>query len=283
MMREHTKNAELARCGVTRFATTFLTLQSLQKQKPALRNMFASEQWTSGKWANERKGQRANDIVFTPTFWNNVLLTLKIMGPLVKVLRLVDNEKKPAMGYVYEAMERAKLAIAAALGKDSNEYILVSEIIDKRWNCTLHHPLHAAGYYLNPEFYCYNETIESDKEVTVGLHDCINRLVPEKAKQDLIMAELIQWINQEGFFGLESAKRQHGKIAPAEWWKLYGKGTPNLQQLAIRVLSLTCSASGCERNWSTFEHIHSKKRNRLEHKKLHDLVPALFLRLSPRP
>ncbi|KAF5755625.1 putative ribonuclease H-like superfamily [Helianthus annuus] len=176
MMREHTKNAELARCGVTRFATTFLTLQSMQKQKPALRNMFASEQWTSGKWATERKGQRANDIVFTPTFWNNVLLTLKIMGPLVKVLRLVDNEKKPAMGYVYEAMERAKLAIAAALGKDSNEYILVSEIIDKR-------------------------------------------LVPEKAKQDLIMAELIQWINQEGFFGLESAKRQHGKIARAEWWK----------------------------------------------------------------
>ncbi|XP_035833031.1 uncharacterized protein LOC118481839 [Helianthus annuus] len=66
------------------------------------------------------------------------------------------------------------------------------------------------------------------------------------------MVELIQWINQEGFFGLESAKRQHGKIAPAEWWKLYGKGTPILQQLAIR--------------------IHSKKRNRLEHKKLHDFV-----------
>ena len=29
--------------------------------------------------------------------------------------------------------------------------------------------------------------------------------------------------------------------------------TPELQKFAIRVLSLTCSALGCERNWSTFE------------------------------
>ncbi|KAI3742410.1 hypothetical protein L1987_60091 [Smallanthus sonchifolius] len=272
MMREFTKNNELTRSGVTRFATTFLTLQSLHKQKSALRHMFASEKWTTNKWGKEHKGKRANDIVFTPTVWNNVFFTLKVMGPLVRVLRLVDNEKKPAMGYVYEAMERAKIVIAKALGKQSNDYVSVSHIIDKRRNCQLHHPLHAAGYYFNPEFYCYNIYIENDKEVSTGLHDCIKKLVPNKAKQDLIMKEMIMWVNQEGFFGLEVAKRAHGKIAPAEWWKLYGKGTPNMQQLAIKVLSLTCSASGCERNWSTFEHIHSKKRNRSEHKKLQDLV-----------
>ncbi|KAH1087149.1 hypothetical protein GYH30_018614 [Glycine max] len=53
---------------------------------------------------------------------------------------------------------------------------------------------------------------------------------------------------------------------------MFGSQTPNLQKLAIKILSLTCSASGCERNWSVFEQIHSKKRNRLEHKRLHDLV-----------
>lgn len=45
-----------------------------------------------------------------------------------------------------------------------------------------------------------------------------------------------------------------------------------LQMLAIRVLSQTCSSSGCVKNWSIFEHIHSKKRNRLEHYKLNDIV-----------
>jgi hypothetical protein len=52
----------------------------------------------------------------------------------------------------------------------------------------------------------------------------------------------------------------------------YGTSAPNLQHLAIRVLSQTCSSSGCERNWSMFEHIHSKKINRLEHQRLNDLV-----------
>jgi hypothetical protein len=43
---------------------------------------------------------------------------------------------------------------------------------------------------------------------------------------------------------------------------------PELQKLAIWVLSQTCSSSGCECNWSVFEKIHSKKCNRLEMFKL---------------
>jgi hypothetical protein len=45
-----------------------------------------------------------------------------------------------------------------------------------------------------------------------------------------------------------------------------------LQNFAIRVLSQGSSASACERNWSSFNHIHSKKRNRLLSRKLEDLV-----------
>eukprot|EP00268_Persea_americana_P035806 TRINITY_DN35308_c0_g3_i1.p1 TRINITY_DN35308_c0_g3~~TRINITY_DN35308_c0_g3_i1.p1 ORF type:complete len:116 (+),score=13.80 TRINITY_DN35308_c0_g3_i1:559-906(+) len=47
---------------------------------------------------------------------------------------------------------------------------------------------------------------------------------------------------------------------------------PELQTLAIRILSQCCSSSGCELNWSIFEHIHSPKRNILEHEWLNDLV-----------
>ncbi|XP_070023764.1 uncharacterized protein [Nicotiana sylvestris] len=57
-----------------------------------------------------------------------------------------------------------------------------------------------------------------------------------------------------------------------EWWVQYGVETPELQAFAIKVLSLTCSSSGYERNWSVFEHIHTKKRNRLTLKRLHNLV-----------
>ena len=55
-------------------------------------------------------------------------------------------------------------------------------------------------------------------------------------------------------------------------WEQFGNDTPDLQKFAIRVLGQCCSATGCERNWSIFEFIHSKRRNRLEHKRLNDLV-----------
>nr|KYP49050.1 hypothetical protein KK1_029253 [Cajanus cajan] len=137
-----------------------------------------------------------------PSFWRNVVYILKVMAPLVKVLRLVDSEKKPAMGYIYEAMDKAKEAIMKSFNNNETKYKAVFEIVDRRWDVQLHRPLHAA----------------------------------------------------------------------AQWWRLYGSSTPNLQQLAIKILSLTCSSSGCERNWSVFEQIHTKRRNRLDHKKLHDLV-----------
>jgi hypothetical protein len=56
------------------------------------------------------------------------------------------------------------------------------------------------------------------------------------------------------------------------WWKMHGICAPDLQKIAIRILSQTCSSSGCERNWSTFDQIHTKRRNRLAQKKLNDLV-----------
>ncbi|CAL0308058.1 unnamed protein product [Lupinus luteus] len=45
-----------------------------------------------------------------------------------------------------------------------------------------------------------------------------------------------------------------------------------VSQLAIKILSQTTSSSGCERNWSVFERIHTRKRNKLEHKRLNYLV-----------
>ena len=58
----------------------------------------------------------------------------------------------------------------------------------------------------------------------------------------------------------------------AHWWESFGSQCPELKKFAIIILSQTCSASSCERNWFVFECIHTKKRNRLEQKQLNDLV-----------
>ncbi|KAK2654652.1 hypothetical protein Ddye_014508 [Dipteronia dyeriana] len=62
---------------------------------------------------------------------------------------------------------------------------------------------------------------------------------------------------------------------PVTWWTNYGSETPNLQTIAKRIISLTTSSPGCERNWSTFEGIHTKKRNQLDTNRLNNLVSGL--------
>ncbi|XP_042387691.1 uncharacterized protein LOC121979764 [Zingiber officinale] len=208
------------------------------------------------------------------------------------VLRIADNETRPAMGYIYEAMDRANETILKSFDNNREKCKNVLDIIDSRWDRQLHHPLHAAGYYLNSYFYYHNPKVETDTEVTNGLFACIQRLIPSPELRDkIIMEELPVYKNSESLFGNEFAIRARNNkdqpMTPANWWKMFGNGTPNLKEFAIKVLSLTCSASGCERNWSIFEHfaysksmmvpsyvaqLHSKKRNRLDHKKLHDLV-----------
>jgi hypothetical protein len=60
----------------------------------------------------------------------------------------------------------------------------------------------------------------------------------------------------------------------ADWWLDHGRayGYEDLAYVAIRVLSQTTSATGCERNWSTFGLIHTKQRNRLKSARLEKLV-----------
>ncbi|RDX80346.1 hypothetical protein CR513_39107, partial [Mucuna pruriens] len=80
-MRKFTNKFELVRYEVTRFVTTFLTLQRLHKQK------------VESRAAKDPKGKKATNIVLMPSFWNDVVYLLKTMSPIVRVLRLVDNEK----------------------------------------------------------------------------------------------------------------------------------------------------------------------------------------------
>jgi hypothetical protein len=69
-----------------------------------------------------------------------------ISEPLVKVLHLVDGDK-PAMRYLYEAMDRAKEAIHRYYeNKGEDGFTRRAEIwsvIDERWNNSLHRPIHA--------------------------------------------------------------------------------------------------------------------------------------------
>lgn len=248
MMREFTGERDMIRTAKTRFATAFLTLKRFHVQQGNLKKMFASEKWKNSKYSKEVTGKRITDIITMRSFWRNMLFALKVCSPLVKVLRLVDGEKQSPMGYIYEAMDRAKEDIAASFNNDEDKYRDIFDIIDKRWSIQLHRPLHATGYYLNPELFYSNRAIEKDTKVLDGLHKCIERLVNDDVLENKITDQLEIYKKAEGLFGGKMAIKQRNLKKPADWWSCFGASTPELQDLALKILNLTCSSSGCERN-----------------------------------
>ncbi|CAN1170206.1 hypothetical protein LINPERHAP2_LOCUS28863 [Linum perenne] len=90
------------------------------------------------------------------------------------------------------------------------------------------------------------------------------------------MQHLDTFHHARGMFSSYGSMQLLDRKNPADWWSSFGDDVPELQKFAIRILSLTCSASGCERNWSVFERVHFKKRNRLLQKKMNDIVYVMY-------
>ncbi|KAG6528237.1 hypothetical protein ZIOFF_010388 [Zingiber officinale] len=270
---------EIIRPGETRFATTFIALKSLHDHKDSLQALVTSGDYK--KFLKIDKGKEVKQIVLDEKFWNNCLITVRIMGPLIRLLRVCDTDERPSLGYVYEGMYRAINGIKKLFKNKERFYKPYTDIINERWDRMLRKNLHADAYYLNPAFQ-YDPTFSTHPEITNGLFDYIESKV-DWCSLDALTYEIGMFRDRQGSFGRKSAILSSQTNRPESWWKLFGCDAQNLQKLAIRILGQTASSSGCERNWSVFERIHTKRRNRLEHQRLNDLVYVHYnLRLQYR-
>ncbi|XP_057761141.1 uncharacterized protein LOC130981575 [Arachis stenosperma] len=196
--------------------------------------MFISDEWKESKCSKTRDGKNIENIL-DKTFWGNIIHCLRCAYPLLHVLRIVDSEGKAAMGYMYSEIDRAKEKI-----KDAFQSVELIKLVEY--------------------------------DVKKGLYDCLDILVRDPALITIIDSQLEDFKSKAKFFGRDVAKNALKTKTPSQWWDSYGDEHPELQKFAIRVLSLTCSSSGCERNWSAFEMVHTKRRNRLKTSTRNDVV-----------
>ncbi|CAN6565928.1 unnamed protein product [Malus baccata var. baccata] len=259
LMRKHTKKRDIIRSGVTRFATSFLTLQSLMDKKKDLKVT-----------------------VVNAHFWDGVSLCLKVFDPLFKILQIVDGDKKPSMGFLHGELQKAKMEIKETFKNNEANYQPILQIIDEKAHERLDSPLHLASYLLNPYYFFKDQSIQHDPIVMERIFTCVEKFFPDnyEIQNQVINVEMHKYRVKEGGFGRHLAEiecvENDENYNPVAWWYNYGNGVPNLQRMAIKILLLTTSSSGCERNWSSFEGIHTKKRNRLYTTRLNNLVYVQF-------
>lgn len=282
LMRKFTKKRDIVRPGVTRFASSFLTMQSLLEKQENLKYMFLSQEWLESKWSSTAKGSKTYTTIVSQSYWQTLTMCVEIFKPLVKVLRLVDGDWRPSMGFVYGELKDAKEEIVQICKGAKDMYEPILDIIELKAKDRLDGPLHLAGYLLNPYYFYRDDESQKDPKCMSALLTCVESFFPDDYdKQNLVCNnELLKYKEMEGIFGRKIAVSGRSKndehFNPVSWWSNYGSETPNLQFMAMKILSLTTSFSGCERNWSTFEGIHTKKRNRLDATRMRDLVYVQF-------
>ncbi len=263
---------DLVKPSTTRFAYSFILLSNLVDDKVygGLRRMFVSDQWCKWKGSKTKKAEEVVSIVFYANFWSNVKMIMTICKPILKVLRLADREGA-TMGLIYEVTQTMMKEINNMRGIDP---LMLEEIK----NCCLNRcsmfltPLHITGYVLHPLWTGNGQEITH--EMNIGWMTTIMRYANgNDALRSVLIDEFYAYRKQMGdMFHLPMAKEYDKMQNPVKWWEIFGTSTPNLMKLAIRVLSQGISASPCERNWSTFSLIHTKRRNRLSPTHVEKLV-----------
>ena len=68
------------------------------------------------------------------------------MSSLMRLLRIVDCDERPSMGYVYEGMYRARLGIKKLFNHYERLYKPYTNIIKQHWDQQLKKNIHLAVY-----------------------------------------------------------------------------------------------------------------------------------------
>ena len=189
---------------------------------------------------------------------------MHLVEPVIVTLRTFDGQI-PAMGRTWLAMNNLRKHVFslrdAPFLLDSIIAIHFEEQFKQRWKMMLT-DLHYAAALLNPYL-----TDCGDLQRSGNAKRARNRVLRYLCgclgvNYNDVMDELTHFEERTGPYGpLEAPDIRETRMLPHQWWQRIGGDA--LPVIAKRILSLTCSASSCERNWSMYSFVHNKVRNRL--------------------
>ena len=158
---------------------------------------MTSNEWDYTKWSRSKKGKEAFDIIVPNDFWNSIKLCLRVFTPLVKMLRLVDGEEKPSMGFIYGELLKAKDDIKKILKKECN-YMPIFNIIDAKSKDCHDSPFHTTAYFLNPFYFFKNSHIKDVPLITNNVISCIEKFFLDAQMQHhMINTELQRYTKKK--------------------------------------------------------------------------------------
>ncbi|KAK2662963.1 hypothetical protein Ddye_001537 [Dipteronia dyeriana] len=243
MFNDHSK-LKLLTIADTRFASTIVMLKRFKEIKQALQQMVISEIWDMYKEDDVEKARTVKEKLLNDLFLLDIDYILDFTAPINEMLRMTDTDT-PCLHLVYEwwdsIIEKVKIVIfrkeQRQLHDASRFFNVVHGILVDRWTKS-NTPLHCLAHSLNPMYYSK------------------------------------QWLQEVPGrdFGESDSMNDRGFLSPDIWWGIHGSSIKTLQAITLNLLGQPCSSSCCKRNWSTYNFIHSMRRNKKAPQRAEDLV-----------
>ena len=102
--------------------------------------------------------------------------------------------------------------------------------------------------------------------------DAFERIGEDATEQKLLHDQFATFHMKKGIYAMPQAQMDAATMDAIDWWSTYGSETPQLAEVAKKILSQPVSSSSAKRNWSTYSYIHNVKRNRLNCSRADKLV-----------
>ncbi|KAJ9538755.1 hypothetical protein OSB04_031488 [Centaurea solstitialis] len=287
IFRDNSK-LELLKVAKTRFASHYILLKRLWDCRDSLATTIVLNSWRewvkNGDENTRQTGILVVDTIKSEEFWDDVESILAFTKPIYLMIKFCDGEGSK-MGEIYEKMDNMLGEIKDVMvnHRYAEYYSRVENIILARWE-KMTIPLHCLGFALSPRFYDKNYLEEMapggvrrkapnfDKEVMSGVMRSFKRIAESDEEARVLREQFATFHMKKGLYSMPAAHMDAVTMDAIDWWSNYGSETPELAEVAKKVLSQPISSSSAERNWSTYAYIHNVKRNRLNSKRADKLV-----------
>jgi hypothetical protein len=271
---------ELLKVAKTRFASHYILLKRLLQCKEALCTVVVQRQWKEWAQCGDEKAKAMARLVANTIkdddFWDEVENAVKITKPLYYLMKFTDGEG-PKMGEIYERMDNmlGELKDIMMVNKYVDDYPTMEKIVLERWE-KMNIALHCLGFALTPRFYhpryieipapggTIRKAPNCDLDVMKGVMSAFERIANNQREAKVLRDQFAEFHMKKGLYAMPTSQFDALTMNALDWWCTYGSQTPELSELAKKVLSQPISSSSAERVWSTYSHIHNVKRNKLK-------------------
>ncbi|GBG88001.1 hypothetical protein CBR_g46372 [Chara braunii] len=262
-------------------------LERIHNRRTVLKDMVDATnvgKWKAMRWSSAKLQAKADLVYFTmrrDAWWTELRKVVEMMEPLYLLLRRMDKDGTAPSNLVeYDRLMERMLA-EVVLTPEQRSSVL--EKVRDRMKM-MRQPVHALAFLLDPWRRDPKWLLDRDSTLVQNALRYLQRQIggPWKSKAHVdIMKDLREFHKRPTTYDPkrkdkkmweEDAVEDADTISPSEWWATHGGDVSKLQAIAIKVMGMWSTATPAERNWSSMDLVHSKRRNRLKPATVEKLV-----------